>query len=284
MNRDKPAPLNVLVAEIARLAAAGDIENARKITLRTLRQVMEATVATIDAAVGPGWVMQAAHQEAQDGTGGGNGLIPDEALVTGNSTTDGQAARGLVRVLCQLGEPVIGMKRAELLAGATTRIDADAKAVTVLTAGAPKGVHGTPAVHDEAVLVTQVLARRIQRRAKAKADGAEAWRKRLDLTPKQIQSVVAVELALLHAAGNAAAEQTWDGWKRDQPKSLSKLAAEVIAAVEQGRQLTPEQLVAVANKDARRVIAVIAGMTDPCRPVTETLERLRTLWQRAKTK
>jgi hypothetical protein len=242
-------------AEIARLDATKRTEDADKAIVLAVRGMLTAFALRI----GHVRTAQAFHREAWPD---GGGLIPDEALVTGTPTTNGPAARALFRVLCQLAEPVIGVKTAELLAGATTRIDADAKAVTVLTEGGAKNARGTPDVREHAVMVIRVLASRIQ--AKAKKDGAKEWSEALKLTDQQLRSVEEIELALLRTTGRQIDLAAWRMQKQRQPPAL-KIIADVLAAEARGKPLTLKQREAI-DEDAKRFIqANVVPYTDPAR-------------------
>jgi hypothetical protein len=273
-------PLSALAAAIARLDAAGDTAGADQFIVLA----MKGALASIALAFGAERVAQLVHRAAwPDGPGGPGtpAVVPAAAMVAGNPETDGPAARRLMRLALNVVEPMLGEEPAELLGGATVRLDQDAKAETVLTAGAATHIRGTPQVREEAVLATRLLARRILIRARA--GGAKEWPGRLGLPLRRMRAVVPIELALLDATIGTVSPKTWDTWKLRLPP-MSSLVTKVIVAVEQDQQLTPEQKAEVADGNARKVLTKVAAATDPDRPADKTLKYLTWLWQRANRK
>jgi hypothetical protein len=276
MNSTPTDPLSALAAAIARMDAAGDTAGAD----RAIVLAMKGALASIALAFGAERVAQMVHRRAWPDGGGGPDApaIAPTALVAGKPETDGPAARRLLRLVLDVAEPVLGKEPAELLGGTTVRIDQDAKAETVLTAGAATHARGTPQVRKEAVLVIQVLVRRIQ--AEATAGGAADWAKRLGLSPEQMRSAETLELAVLKAVGRNVAAKAWDQQKRRQPPGF-KLVVAVFAAKAQGKPVPPEDEAAVADVNARKFIQRIDSWTNPGQPISATLKYIRELLERA---
>jgi hypothetical protein len=275
-NANPTGPLDALAAAVARMDAAGDTAGADQAIVLAMKGVL----ARIALAIGAERVAWIVHRAAWPDGGGGPDApaIAPTALVAGKPETDGPAARRLLRLALDVAEPVLSEDVADWLAGATVRIDQDAKARTVLTAGAAIHAHGTPGVRREAVLMVQVLARRIQ--AEAANGGAADWTERLKLSAEQMRTAEAVELALLGAAGRNVAAKAWDQRKRRQP-AVFKTVVAVLAAKAQGKPVALEHEAAVADVYAQKTIKRIDSWTNTGQPVPTTLKYLSELWGRA---